>query len=151
MGFIYLIVLLLIIFSASYFLGSGTGVEYKYSDITQFFYDEQVSSFTVDSNNTLTLTLKNNRKVEYQLLSLNLFYEDLNDLIVEQKQAGILTDYDFEAPTQLPVWVSFLPYILVIVIMVVIWWLFISRASSKGSSTRDGSGGGFGGLGGRMN
>ena len=92
MGFIYLIVLLLIIFSASYFLGSGTGVEYKYSDITQFFYDEQVSSFTVDSNNTLTLTLKNNRKVEYQLLSLNLFYEDLNDLIVEQKQAGILTD-----------------------------------------------------------
>ena len=151
MGFIYLIVLLLIIFSASYFLGSGTGVEYKYSDITQLFYDEQVSSFTVDSNNTLTLTLKNNRKVEYQLLSLNLFYEDLNDLIVEQKQAGILTDYDFEAPTQLPVWVSFLPYILVIVIMVVIWWLFISRASSKGSSTRDGSGGGFGGLGGRMN
>ncbi len=70
---------------------------------------------------------------------------------MQQKQAGILTDYDFEAPTQLPVWVSFLPYILVIVIMVVVWWLFISRASSKGTSSRDGSGGGFGGLGGRMN
>ena len=150
-GFIYLIVLLLIIFSASYFLSAGTGTEYKYSDITQFFYDEQVSSFTVDSTNTLTLTLKNNKKIEYQLLSLNLFYEDLNDLIVQQKQAGILTDYDFEAPTQLPVWVSVLPYILVIVIMVVVWWLFISRASSKGTSSRDGSGGGFGGLGGRMN
>ena len=150
-GFIYLIVLLLTIFSASYFLSAGTGTEYKYSDITQFFYDEQVSSFTVDSTNTLTLTLKNNKKIEYQLLSLNLFYEDLNDLIVQQKQAGILTDYDFEAPTQLPVWVSFLPYILVIVIMVVVWWLFISRASSKGTSSRDGSGGGFGGLGGRMN
>ena len=150
-GFIYLIVLLLIIFSASYFLSAGTGTEYKYSDITQFFYDEQVSSFTVDSTNTLTLTLKNNKKIEYQLLSLNLFYEDLNDLIVQQKQAGILTDYDFEAPTQLPVWVSFLPYILVIVIMIVVWWLFISRASSKGTSSRDGSGGGFGGLGGRMN
>lgn len=150
-GFIYLIVLLLIIFSASYFLSAGTGTEYKYSDITQFFYDEQVSSFTVDSTNTLTLTLKNNKKIEYQLLSLNLFYEDLNDLIVQQKQAGILTDYDFEAPTQLPIWVSFLPYILVIVIMVVVWWLFISRASSKGTSSRDGSGGGFGGLGGRMN
>ena len=150
-GFIYLIVLLLIIFSASYFLSAGTGTEYKYSDITQFFYDEQVSSFTVDSTNTLTLTLKNNKKIEYQLLSLNLFYEDLNDLIVQQKQAGILTDYDFEAPTQLPIWVSFLPYILVIVIMVVVWWLFISRASSKGTSSRDGSGGGFGELGGRMN
>ena len=150
-GFIYLIVLQLIIFSASYFLSAGTGTEYKYSDITQFFYDEQVSSFTVDSTNTLTLTLKNNKKIEYQLLSLNLFYEDLNDLIVQQKQAGILTDYDFEAPTQLPIWVSFLPYILVIVIMVVVWWLFISRASSKGTSSRDGSGGGFGGLGGRMN
>ena len=150
-GFIYLIVLLLIIFSASYFLSAGTGTEYKYSDITQFFYDEQVSSFTVDSTNTLTLTLKNNKKIEYQLLSLNLFYEDLNDLIVQQKQAGILTDYDFEAPTQLPLWVSFLPYILVIVFMVVVWWLFISRASSKGTSSRDGSGGGFGGLGGRMN
>ena len=70
---------------------------------------------------------------------------------MQQKQAGILTDYDFEAPTQLPIWVSFLPYILVIVIMVVVWWLFISRASSKGTSSRDGSGGGFGGLGGRMN
>ena len=150
-GFIYPIVLLLNIFSPSYFLSAGTCTAYKYSDITQFFYDEQVSSFTVDSTNTLTLTLKNNKKIEYQLLSLNLFYEDLNDLIVQQKQAGILTDYDFEAPTQLPVWVSFLPYILVIVIMIVVWWLFISRASSKGTSSRDGSGGGFGGLGGRMN
>lgn len=35
--------------------------------------------------------------------------------------------------------------------MIVVWWLFISRASSKGTSSRDGSGGGFGGLGGRMN
>lgn len=70
---------------------------------------------------------------------------------MQQKQAGILTDYDFEAPTQLPVWVSFLPYILVIVIMVVVWWLFISRASSKGTPPATGSGGGFGGLGGRMN
>ena len=122
----------------------------KYSDVTQLFYDKQVSSFTVDSSNVLTMTLKDGKKVEYQLLSLSLFYEDLNDTIKQQKAEGVIDYYDYEAPAQLPVWMSFLPYIIVIVIMIVVWWLFISRASAKNSSSRDGSGG-FGGLGGRMN
>lgn len=150
MGFIYLVFLLVIIFSASYFFSAGTSDTMKYSDVTQLFYDKQVSSFTVDSSNVLTMTLKDGKKVEYQLLSLSLFYEDLNDTIKQQKAEGVIDYYDYEAPTQLPVWMSFLPYIIVIVIMIVVWWLFISRASAKNSSSRDGSGG-FGGLGGRMN
>ena len=150
MGFIYLVFLLVIIFSASYFFSAGTSDTMKYSDVTQLFYDKQVSSFTVDSSNVLTMTLKDGKKVEYQLLSLSLFYEDLNDTIKQQKDEGVIDYYDYEAPAQLPVWMSFLPYIIVIVIMIVVWWLFISRASAKNSSSRDGSGG-FGGLGGRMN
>ena len=150
MGFIYLVFLLVIIFSASYFFSAGTSDTMKYSDVTQLFYDKQVSSFTVDSSNVLTMTLKDGKKVEYQLLSLSLFYEDLNDTIKQQKAEGVIDYYDYEAPAQLPVWMSFLPYIIVIVIMIVVWWLFISRASAKNSSSRDGSGG-FGGLGGRMN
>ena len=149
-GFIYLVFLLVIIFSASYFFSAGTSDTMKYSDVTQLFYDKQVSSFTVDSSNVLTMTLKDGKKVEYQLLSLSLFYEDLNDTIKQQKAEGVIDYYDYEAPAQLPVWMSFLPYIIVIVIMIVVWWLFISRASAKNSSSRDGSGG-FGGLGGRMN
>ena len=150
MGFIYLVFLLVIICSASYFFSAGTSDTMKYSDVTQLFYDKQVSSFTVDSSNVLTMTLKDGKKVEYQLLSLSLFYEDLNDTIKQQKAEGVIDYYDYEAPAQLPVWMSFLPYIIVIVIMIVVWWLFISRASAKNSSSRDGSGG-FGGLGGRMN
>ena len=131
MGFIYLVFLLVIIFSASYFFSAGTSDTMKYSDVTQLFYDKQVSSFTVDSSNVLTMTLKDGKKVEYQLLSLSLFYEDLNDTIKQQKAEGVIDYYDYEAPTQLPVWMSFLPYIIVIVIMIVVWWLFISRASAK--------------------
>ena len=81
----------------------------KYSDIIELFHTEQVKSFTIDSSNNLMITKQNNQIATYRLRDYAVFYNDLNDLILEQYEAGIIIDYDMPAPVELPWWISMLP------------------------------------------
>ncbi len=142
----YIVFIFVLILIGSSVLSQTNQEEIKYSDIVQWFKNDEVKSFTVDQNNQLEIVKTDNKKVTYQLASFTVFYEDLSDTIQKNYKKGNLEEYDIVAPATLPWWVSFLPYLLVIVIMVFVWWMFISRAT-KGTGT----GGIGGGLGGRMN
>lgn len=71
-----------------------------YSQVRQLFLQERVESFTV-SDNTLTLhlnrELNGSKIVTYELYSFEMFYDDLHDLVDEQKEEGIITTYDYQA------------------------------------------------------
>ena len=73
-----------------------------------------------------------------------MFVNEMQPLIVEQQKAGIITSVDYLPATTLPWWVSFLPYVLVIVVLIIFWWSFIKRASGTNGNMG-------GGIGGRMN
>lgn len=148
MIFFYFFFIAAIILAATLFAGSGNTKKVTYSDVTQYFYNEEVTKFVVDENDTLVLTLKNGYKVEYQFsnISLTVFLNEMQDLIAEQQKSGIITSVDYLPATTFPWWVSFLPYLLVVVVLIVFWWSFIKRASGAGNG-----GGMGGGLGGRMN
>lgn len=148
MIFFYFFFIAAIILAATLFAGSGNTKKVTYSDVTQYFYNEEVTKFVVDENDTLVLTLKNGYKVEYQFsnISLTVFLNEMQDLITEQQKSGIITSVDYLPATTFPWWVSFLPYLLVVVVLIVFWWSFIKRASGAGNG-----GGMGGGLGGRMN
>ncbi|MFA6730105.1 MAG: ATP-dependent zinc metalloprotease FtsH [Eubacteriales bacterium] len=143
---IYVIFILVIVFMASMFANQNISKKLKYSDVVNYFNNEQVTSFVIDQDNNLIMTLKDGTKAEYALKSFDVFYEDLHELI-ESQHPDIIKSYDYEPITSLPWWVSFLPYLIVIVIMVIIWWVFITKSSGKSKS----SGTIGGGLGGRMN
>ena len=142
----YLFFIVAIVVAATAFSNSGNTKKVKYSDITEYFYNEEVKEVVVNQNDVLILTLKNGYSVEYQFsnLSLTMFVNEMQPLIVEQQKAGIITSVDYLPATTLPWWVSFLPYVLVIVVLIIFWWSFIKRASGTNGNMG-------GGVGGRMN
>lgn len=142
----YLFFIVAIVVAATAFSNSGNTKKVKYSDITEYFYNEEVKEVVVNQNDVLILTLKNGYSVEYQFsnLSLTMFVNEMQPLIVEQQKAGIITSVDYLPATTLPWWVSFLPYVLVIVVLIIFWWSFIKRASGTNGNMG-------GGIGGRMN
>ncbi|MBP3378594.1 MAG: AAA family ATPase, partial [Clostridia bacterium] len=73
----------------------------------------------------------------YTLRSLDIFIYDLGDLIEQQHSEGIITSYDYPPPTQIPLWVSFIPYIIVIVLMIAMV-IFVMRQAGGGKSGRGG-------------
>ena len=128
--------LLIIILLATIFtmVGGNKPDSVKYSEIRDLFLQERVESFTAEGN-TLYLTLKgeNEEKVVCELSTISIFYEDLNDLVQEQKDKGILKEYNYPPQWQAPWWASFLPYLLVMIIFVVIWSVAMNRMQGGGA------------------
>ena len=83
----------------------------------------------VKQNNDLILQTKDGKTLEFTLRSLDLFERDLKDLILKQQQEGIITEYTYEEPTQIPWWVSLLPYVVIIVLFIVLWMYVMNQAA----------------------
>ena len=96
-------------------------------------------------DNRVTLTLKEPQDgqytVTYDVGSRDQFLEDFNDLIVQQFRSGILLDYDYRQGWVPPFWVSFLPWIAIIVVFFLLWYFMFLRQAGAG-----GGGGGGGGV-----
>ena len=98
-----------------------------YSQVVDLFKNEQVREFKVDEDNTLTMNVRVTNKdgtegeatLTYQLSDIDMFREDLGELIEAQHEAGIITAYDYPPPYEIPWWLSLLPYIVVIVLFIV--------------------------------
>ena len=146
---IYVVALGLIIYLATTLFGTGEDDKLTYGEVISIIEagekdGNKISKIKITESNVLVISYADEKvaETEYSLRDWRVFYEEVNEVL----KANPELKYDIEAPTTLPWWVSFLPYVLVILIMVVLWWSFISKPVSK-----DGSGGGMGGLGGRMN
>ena len=98
-----------------------------YSELVELFQNEQVESFSADGN-TITATLKNGETVTCELSTISIFYNDLNDLVIEQKSKGIISEYDYPPEWTAPWWASFLPYLIVMAIMMVVWYVMINHS-----------------------
>ena len=81
-------------------ISGDSGERYSYKDIVQLFKDEKVQNFDYDgTSNVLTLKLKEKNAdgedtVSYEMYSFSLFYNELGELIDQQRADGILEDYD---------------------------------------------------------
>ena len=110
-----------------------------YSQVVALFENEQVASFTY-SDGTLTLELREpfdgSTTVEHQLGDFAVFYNDLGDLIAQQREDGTLTTYQIDPPSGTPWIVTILPYLLIGIVFIVLWFFLMNRASG-------GSGGGM--------
>ena len=135
-----LLLLLVIVLCASYLLRMDNQVpQLEYSQIRQLFEQEKVESVTFPDEHTLELHLREKVKslgdtdtVRYRIYDFAIFYEDLNDLIVEQKAAGIITSYDYPAAPTTNWLTMLLPYALVAVVLGLLWYFLIARAQGGG-------------------
>ena len=93
-----------------YLTTPGEEKEYTYSEIEDLFRQERVESFKLEGSE-LTLTLREadesgKTEIVKELPDADWFREDLGDLIEAQKQAGILTEYDYAKGWIAPWWMS---------------------------------------------
>lgn len=143
---------LIIVIANSIMSGNTSQKEIDYSEVVQMFRDGKVKRFYIDgSTSTLYLSEKAENvkegasvadgKFEYshKLLSFTSFKEDCGDLIKEQLGVSI-DDYTYKAPKEIPWWVAYLPYLIIVIAFVFMFWYFVVRSS------KNGSGGGIGRL-----
>ncbi len=131
LGF-YILVLVVLMATIYSIMGSTTTVEITYSEVIELFENKQVESFEV-SGDELTLYLREEyegvTEITKTLRDVDQFNEDLGDTIKEQKAAGILTEYDYDEGWSAPWWLSFIPYLIIIVVFGVLWYAMMSKAT----------------------
>lgn len=128
----YVALIALILVAISFFSSTAQSEELKYSDILSHFQNENVDSFTLDKNNKLTLTLQGSTTVSFKLRDYSTFEERFADIAEQQYKDGIITSYDIDPYTEIPWWVSFLPYVIVIVFFIILWVIMMNQATGKG-------------------
>ena len=102
-----------------------------YSAMRENFVQEKVQSFTV-SDSRLTATLKDQTTVTCPIRDFTLFYNDLNDLVVEQYSKGIITQYDYPAAPGTNWLQVLLPYVLAIMAFILLMNL-MTRMNGSGA------------------
>ena len=109
---------------------SGAG-SIAYSEMCRYFREEKVQSFTI-TGDELTAKLQDNAMVSCTIGSVETFYNDMDGLVQQQVQKGIVQQQDFVHATN---WVStLLPYVLGIIGFILIINLMSRMAGGGGAA-----------------
>ena len=90
----YLLVLALAFFLLSSLFDLNVG-GLTYAQVVEAFETEQVTRFSLDADGSLTMALVGQTQTVSAQVDPEQFHRDLDALIREQSESGILTDYDF--------------------------------------------------------
>ena len=86
-GFYALLIVILLATIFTMNLGGKKATNVEYSEVRDLFLQEKVESFVAEGNK-LTLVLKDETTVTCELSTISIFYNDLNELVQEQKDKG---------------------------------------------------------------
>ena len=129
-------VLLMVIMIATIFImtkDTNTNEIENYSELVDLFNEEKVQSFATKGTQII-LQVRTDAQQEstvemtYDLYSFSLFYEDFKDIIHQQYEAGILEEYDYDEGFVVPWWLSFLPYLLIMIGAMALWYVMMNKA-----------------------
>ena len=110
----------------------------SYGEMRRLFEQEKVRSFTVEDT-TLRAKLTDGSEITCLLNSFDVFYNDMNDLVVAQHEKGTLEDYNYYADHSTG-WIRMLlPYVLAVMAFILLMNLITRTA-----------GGGMGGVNDKM-
>ncbi len=131
---LYALVIVAGIMVISYFTNQADANELKYSEVIPLFEAEQVKSFEV-KDGIVTMQLRTpyqgNSEVYTKIVNFSLFYSDLNDLVREQAESGILESYHYPPDSKPSIFLSLLPYLLLGILFFVMLFILINRASGN--------------------
>lgn len=134
----YLLVLLVLV-GVYGFMNKPVEAEPSYAEVRELFESEQISAFTV-TDTTLRMKLREpidgKTELKKDLFSVTLFYDDLGELIEQQKADGIIEDYDFTADHSINYVAMFAPYILAVLGIFAIWYFLSVRSAGGGGGDR---------------
>lgn len=142
----FYVIMLMIMLASVYSMvkRSIPDVNLTYSDVLNLFQEKKVESFALSMDGEMTIKLKekdSNGLESYtvEMASFSAFYNDLNDTIQQQLADGTLTQYDYIPATEPSIWISFIPYLLMLLVFGGFWFFMMRRVQG-------GDGGGMGGV-----
>ena len=123
---LYLIIFMVLMGTIGVMLDFPTGEEpLAYSDVVALFKGQQVEAFVIEEN-YLTMQLKDESIVEYELPSVEIFYYDLGETIAYQRDAGIIKMQDFQI-AEVSILSMFMPYVIMIGLLVAFYFFFAAK------------------------
>ena len=133
-----MLMLLALIFALNLFSSVRRSGAISYGEMRRLFEQEKVRSFTVEDT-TLRAKLTDGSEITCLLNSFDVFYNDMNDLVVEQHDKGTISDYNYYADHSTG-WIRMLlPYVLAVMAFILLMNLITRTA-----------GGGMGGVNDKM-
>ncbi len=140
---LFYVVLIIVILFASYFLlGTKEEKPPEYSEIVTMFENGEVEAYNVTAGNVLDIKTRDKtnssgvtvkgKEFSVKLRSLELFERDIKPIVYalnhDDDPNNDITSYNYEPPKETSLWLSFLPYILMIVFFVVLWFFAMNSA-----------------------
>ena len=121
--------MLIVILCVSWLTQLNQRDEMTYDEMVQLFEQQKVEAFRFTDSSTLMLQVKgSDRPVRCRIHDYTLFYSDLNDLVKEQKAAGIIKSYSYPPPEGTDWLGIMLPYLMMALMFGGMWYLMSVRA-----------------------
>ena len=141
LGFYVLLLVIMIAVIYTMTRSEPTNEVKSYSELVDLFQQEKVQYFATRPSSSGTVLYmkvrtddpKVTEDMTYDLYNFSVFYEDFHDLIAEQKESGVLEDYDYEPGYVVPWWASIIPYLLLMGGAMVLWYVMMSRMGGGGA------------------
>ena len=121
--------MLIVILCVSWLTQLNQRDEMTYDQMVQLFEQQKVEAFRFTDSSTLMLQVKgSDQPVRCRIHDYTLFYSDLNDLVKEQKAAGIIKSYSYPPPEGTDWLGIMLPYLMMALMFGGMWYLMSVRA-----------------------
>ena len=135
-GWVFLLVAIVLGIAYLFYANANQNEQVRYSEIVNQFEQENVRSFSVVGTK-LTLDLyqeyQNQQSITYQLYDVQMFREDLGNLIDSQSNRGIIVSYDYRQGIRLSGWSMVVPFLFVLVILAGFWYVSALQRSAGGA------------------
>ena len=112
---LYAVLIVAVILTVSIMFSSNEAEKPKYSDVIDYFQNDQVIEFTIDKKYYLTMVideldaegkpLGKTKTVGYQLRSLDLFNRDCSEYYLAENSVSNLKTYEIEPESVVPWWI----------------------------------------------
>ena len=139
---IYLLLFGAVILLCATFFGGTKLPELNYSEMRTQFLEENVKSFQWKEG-VLTLELHKptedgDTKVCHKLADVDMFRDDMGRLYKQQKDEGIIEEFEFVPVKQTSWFVALLPYLLMTVVLVFVFYIFMGKANGGNGAPKFG-------------
>ena len=133
---LYLTLILLMVFAVTTLQRMDQSRDPTYGQVRTLFEQERVQSFSLEGNN-LTLEVRGEGDatsiLHYEVANLYIFYNDLHELIDQQRASGVLVDCDYKPGIESSWWFGLLPYLIIILVVGAFWYMMYLRQANASS------------------
>ena len=148
---LFYVVFIALIAVVVFMMFGGSGVKQEITDVKD--YQEVIATFagTADTDgdgkadvgvkscvvsfreNTLTYTTYEDKTYIYEIADMEYFQRDMGPILVSLSEQGLIEEVVNDPVIVWPVWVQFLPFVLIVVVFIVLYFVAMKRASSEGN------------------